>query len=238
MLSENSWKVILLVAAATVAGEPSRALSLVYQKPYKNVMFVPRNFYRTRSRQSRVLFLDEDENHQPFGRGEIDLTLDSSKVKFDDTSDYEFTSPEKHESTTKSPLDEVPSGNERFYEPLPRFRPYQTFPSFYQGRFSRPYAPTFGFDPYQQPFAPAVRNSLYSGYNGWKSRSPRVVFPYASDSVNSVLHTNSHAGPGFDNVVFRDQNFGLNDVGTDEQGLQDINGGSDAFAERGELVMV
>ncbi|XP_028167476.1 serine protease 30 isoform X2 [Ostrinia furnacalis] len=235
MYSENAWKVILLVAATAAAGEPSRALSLVYQKPFRNVMFVPRKLYRTRSRQSRVLFLDDNENHQPFGRGEIDLTLDkNSKVKFDDASDYEFTSPEDGDTTTKSQLDETPSGNERFYEPLPRFRPYQSFPSYYQGRFSRPYAPTFGFDPYQPSFAPAVRNGLYSGYNGWKARSPRVVFPYASDSVNSVLHTNSHAGPGaFDNVVFRDQNFGINDVGTDEQGLQDINGGNDAFTERG-----
>ncbi|XP_063835843.1 uncharacterized protein LOC135084999 isoform X2 [Ostrinia nubilalis] len=234
MYSENAWKVILLVAATAAAGEPSHALSLVYQKPFRNVMFVPRKLYRTRSRQSRVLFLDDNENHQPFGRGEIDLTLDkNSKVKFDDASDYEFTSPEDGDTTTKSQLDETPSGNERFYEPLPRFRPYQSFPSYYQGRFSRPYAPTFGFDPYQPSFAPAVSNGLYSGYNGWKARSPRVVFPYASDSVNSVLHTNSHAGPGaFDNVVFRDQNFGINDVGTDEQGLQDINGGNDAFTER------
>ncbi|CAG9794336.1 unnamed protein product [Diatraea saccharalis] len=228
MFSENKWKVILLVAASAAAVEPTRALSLVYQKPYRNIMFVPR--YRRRGRQSRVLFLDDAENHQNYGKGEIDLTL-NSKVKFDDSTDYEFTSPEI-ESTTKT--EDLPSGNERFYEPIPRFRQFQP-PQYYQGRYGRPYAPNFGFDPYQTvaPFAPALRNSFYGGYNGWKARSPRVVFPYASDSVNSLVHTNSHGGPGFDNVVFREQNF-ANEVGTDEQSLQDINGGSDAFTERGE----
>ncbi|XP_050558312.1 uncharacterized protein LOC118280057 isoform X2 [Spodoptera frugiperda] len=233
MFSENRWKVILLLVASVGAVEPSRALSLVYQKPYKNVMFVPKNLYRrTRARQSRVLFLDEDENHQPFGKGEIDLTQDKSysKIKFDDQPDYEFTSPEDPE-VPKKLSEDLPSGNERFYEPLPRFRPFSNHPHYYQGRFGRTYAPNFGFDPYPvAPFAPSVRNGYYPG---WKPRSPRVVFPYASESVNSV-QTNSHAGPGGfnDNVVFRDQNFGLNDVG-DEQALQDIGTGSgDGFAER------
>ncbi|XP_021201760.3 uncharacterized protein LOC110384676 isoform X2 [Helicoverpa armigera] len=232
MLSENRWKVILLVVASVAAVEPSRALSLVYQKPYKNVMFVPKNLYRrTRARQSRVLFLDEDENHQPFGKGEIDLTQDKnySKIKFDDQPDYEFTSPEEG-SELKKLNEDLPSGNERFYEPLPRFRPYSNHPHYYQGRFGRTYAPNYAFDYPVAPFAPSVRNGFYPG---WKPRSPRVVFPYASESVNSV-QTNSHAGPGGfnDNVVFRDQNFGLNDVG-DEQALQDIGTGSgDGFAER------
>lgn len=250
MFSENRWKVILLVVASVAAVEPSRALSLVYQKPYKNVMFVPKNLYRrTRARQSRVLFLDEDENHQPFGKGEIDLTQDKnySKIKFDDQTDYEFTSADDAESPKKLPED-LPSGNERFYEPLPRFRPFQPHPHYYQGRFGRTYAPNYGFDPYPvSPFAPSVRNGYYPG---WKPRSPRVVFPYASESVNSV-QTNAHAGPGgpgvpggpggpgfTDNVVFRDQNFGLNDVG-DEQTLQDIgtpSGSGDGFAERGECL--
>lgn len=233
MLSENSWKVLLFVSACVVATEQTRALSLVYRKPYKNVMFVPKSY---RSRQSRVLFLDEDESRQPYGRGEIDLTVNkNTKIKFDDTTDYEFTSPDD-ESTTKIDL---PSGNERFYEPLPRFpiRQFQTYPSYYNGRFGRPYAPNFGFD-FQPSFAPAVRTSLYNGYNGWKARSPRVVFPYAADSVNSVnaLHTNSHAGPGFDNVVFREQNFGQTDV-VDDQNLQDLNTANDAFAERGEWLL-
>lgn len=230
MLSQNRWKVILFVVASVTAVEPSRALSLVYPKTYKNVMFVPKNYLRrTRQRQSRVLFLDEDENHQPVGKGEIDLTQDKnySKIKFDETTDYEFTS-----SGDDKKLDELPSGNERFYEPMPRFRPYQNYPQYYQGRFGRTYAPGYSFDPYPVvPLAPVVRNGYYSG---WKARSPRVVFPYASDNVNTV-QTNSHAGPGGfnDNVVFREQNFGLNDVG-DEQQLQDIGTGSgDAFAERG-----
>ncbi|XP_049882650.1 plasma kallikrein [Pectinophora gossypiella] len=233
MLRENRWKVLLVVIVGAMAAEPSRAVSLVYQKPYKQIMFVPKNLYR-RNRKQRVLFLDEDENHQPFGRGEIDLTVDKSydsKIKFDDNQDYEFTSPEDQKSIAASP-----SGNERFYEPLPRFRPaYQAYPAYYQGRFGRPYAPGFGFDPYipQVPFAPS-RNSFYGQNTGWKARSPRVVFPYASDSVNSLVQTNSHAGPGgIDNVVFREQNFGINDIGTDEHSLQDIGSGNgDAFAER------
>ncbi|XP_072937538.1 uncharacterized protein [Epargyreus clarus] len=212
MFSENRWKVILLVAASAAAVEPSRALSLVYQNPRSMPMFVPKIHRR---RQSRVLFLDEDENRQPFGRGEIDLT-ENSKIKFDDASDYEFTSPDD----TKAQEDDGPV-NDRFYEPLPRLR----YPKYYQGRFGRPYAPSFGFDPYQVPFS-TVRNSFYN----WKARTPRVVFPYAE---NSNVQTNSHAGPSFnDNVVFREQNFGLNDIGAEDQTLQDIGTGSDAFAER------
>lgn len=243
MLRENRWKVILLVAASVAAVEPTRALAL-YKKPYKNVMFIPKNYYR---RRSRVLFLDEDENHQPFGRGEIDLTDKKySKIKFDETTDYEFTSPE---DTTKV---EAPSGNERFYEPVPRFRPYQSHPQYYHGRFGRPYAPNYAFEPYQAPFAPLVRNGN-GYYNGWKARSPRVVFPYATENINSV-QTNSHAGPvgsgvgsgvgpvgsvpgvgpPVDNVVFRDQ-FSSTDVG-DEQTLQDLGSGSDSFADRGMSV--
>ncbi|XP_059062487.1 serine proteinase stubble isoform X3 [Achroia grisella] len=218
-------KVFLLIATCVVVGDASNALS-VYRNPYKNIMFIPKNVYRNRARQSRVLFLDEDENQQPFGKGEIDLTLDknsNSKFKFDET-DYEFTSPDSGTDSPIKPPENLPSGNERFYEPLPRFRPF-SYPKYYNGRFSRPYAPNFGFE--YQPFAPAVRTSYYP-VNGWKARSPRVVFPY-QETGNSV-QTNAHGG-GFDNVVFREQNFGLNDA--DEQ-LQDIGtGDADAFAERG-----
>ncbi|XP_059062486.1 uncharacterized protein LOC131855260 isoform X2 [Achroia grisella] len=217
-------KVFLLIATCVVVGDASNALS-VYRNPYKNIMFIPKNVYRNRARQSRVLFLDEDENQQPFGKGEIDLTLDknsNSKFKFDET-DYEFTSPDSGTDSPIKPPENLPSGNERFYEPLPRFRPF-SYPKYYNGRFSRPYAPNFGFE--YQPFAPAVRTSYYP-VNGWKARSPRVVFPY-QETGNSV-QTNAHGG-GFDNVVFREQNFGLNDA--DEQ-LQDIGtGDADAFAER------
>lgn len=236
MLSENRWKVILLVAASVAAVESSRALSIVYQKPRSTPMFVPKHYYR-RTKQSRVLFLDENENHQPFGRGEIDLTTDkyTSKIKFDDATDYEFTSPDDSAGSIKALENETPSGNERFYEPVPRFRvpPSVVYPKYYQGRFGRPYAPGYGFEPYT--FAPAVRNGFYGPNSGWKARSPRVVFPYASDSVNSV-QTNSHGGPSFnDNVVFRDQSFSANDIGAEEPSLQDIGTGSaDAFAERGE----
>lgn len=235
----------MLAAASFVAAEPSRALS-VYQKPIAFPMFVPRN-YRRRFR-SRVMFLDEDESNQPLGRGEIDLTEPKhSKIKFDDTSDYEFTSPEIKKEHKEEPFkEEYPSGNERFYD-LPRLRPF-AYPNFYQGRFSRPYAPSFGFDPYQVPYAPPrtgfygpnlanvpnVPNVLNVPSVGWKARSPRVVFPYSPDSGSNSVQTNSHGGPNFnENVVFRDQNFG-NEIGTEDQGLQDIGSGSDAFTERGE----
>ncbi|XP_053621365.1 serine protease 33 isoform X3 [Plodia interpunctella] len=214
MSNVKEWKVMLLLLASAAASEPSRALSIVYQRPYRNIMFVPRS-YRSRARQSRVLFLDEDENHQQYGKGEIDLTVDkNSKIKFDENPDYEFTSPGEEK-------EDIPSGNERFYEPY-RFRQY---PKFYQGRFGRPYAPSFGFEPYQS--YPVVRTSFYQP--GWKARTPRVVFPYTEP-----VQTNSHAGPGFDNVVFRDQNFGTSDIPADDQALQDIGtGNADAFAERG-----
>lgn len=236
----NEWKVILLLFAAAVAYErPSRALSIYSQKNYNVPMFIPRNLKRNRARQSRVLFLDEEESRQPVGRGEIDLTQPyGSKIKFDDATDYDFTSPE--DSTQVNVDEKEISTNERFYD-APRFRPsYNHFtPQLYQGRFSRPYAPNYGFDPYRLPgnsYPPALRTSFYSpAQNGWKARSPRVVFPY-QEPGNSLQHTNSHAGPGAlnDNVVFRDQNFGLNDVGTDDLALQDIGtGNADAFAERG-----
>lgn len=220
MLSEK-WKVLMCLATIVVAGESSRALSLV-QDTYR-----PMFIQKFKPRRSRVLFLDDHENYQPVGRGEIDLTLEkvNSKIKFDDASDYDFTSPE----VTEAPkIEEYPSGNERFYEP--RIRPFQ-FPQYYQGRYGR-YAPNFNVEPYHVPFSPAVRNSFYAPNTGWKARSPRVVFPYSD--VNAVL-TNSHTGPVpfNDNVVFREQNF-VNDVGENDLALQDDNS-ADAFAERGEF---
>ncbi|XP_069364040.1 serine protease 33 isoform X2 [Maniola hyperantus] len=229
----NGWKVFLIVAASCAVGEPSRALTL-YQKPRTYPMFIP----KTRRKYSRILFLDDEEKNTPIGLGEIDLTQKfDSKIKFDDSTDYEFTSPD-----TDLKID----GNERFYE-LQRLRP--SFPKFYQGRFSRPYAPNFGFDPYQS-YAPP-RTGFYGPNvlsNGWKARSPRVVFPYTpesgSNSVNAVspvssvnpvnsVQTNSHSGPNFnDNVVFREPNSG-NEIGAEEQTLQDISSGADAFSERG-----
>ncbi|XP_069364039.1 uncharacterized protein [Maniola hyperantus] len=228
----NGWKVFLIVAASCAVGEPSRALTL-YQKPRTYPMFIP----KTRRKYSRILFLDDEEKNTPIGLGEIDLTQKfDSKIKFDDSTDYEFTSPD-----TDLKID----GNERFYE-LQRLRP--SFPKFYQGRFSRPYAPNFGFDPYQS-YAPP-RTGFYGPNvlsNGWKARSPRVVFPYTpesgSNSVNAVspvssvnpvnsVQTNSHSGPNFnDNVVFREPNSG-NEIGAEEQTLQDISSGADAFSER------
>ncbi|XP_041988274.1 inactive serine protease scarface isoform X1 [Aricia agestis] len=211
MLSENRWKVILIVVASVATAEPSRALSLAYGSPPGVPVFVPRS-YRRRGR-ARVLFLDEDESRQPLGRGEIDLT--DLPLKLDDGPDYEFTSPDE-------------KGTERFYEPATRFRAL-AHPKYLHQNFGSPYAPNFGFTyPGQVPFAPP-RAGLLAASSGWKARSPRVVFPYAPDSVNSV-QTNSHTGPIADNVVFREQNFGASDVGAEEQ-LQDI-GAPDAFAER------
>ncbi|XP_038217642.1 coagulation factor VII isoform X2 [Zerene cesonia] len=207
----NCLKVFLLMIAAFTSAERSRALSLVY--PPRNVpMFVPKRYH------SRVLFLDEDE----FGRGEIDLTdkRKTERIKFDETPDYEFTSDDD-----KSKAIDGLSHNERFYEP--RFR--GLYPKLYQGRYGRTYAPSFSFEPYvQMPYAPP-RNSFYAPTNGWRARSPRVVFPYAPDTGNSI-HTNSHSGPSLnDNVVFREQSIGTNDVAPEDQ-LQDIAG--DAFTER------
>ncbi|CAH0716966.1 unnamed protein product, partial [Brenthis ino] len=229
MFSENIWKVILLMAASVCAVEPSRALS-IYQKPRTYPMFIPKNRKKLRS---RVIFLDEDENSQPLGRGEIDLTNDKyTKIKFDDTTDYDFTSPD----VTESPKDKV-FENERFYDPRLRL----SFPRFYQGRFNRPYAPNFAFEPFQ-PYAPPrtgfIGSSLPNPNLGWKARSPRVVFPYTPDSNNNLVQTNSHGGPTFnDNVVFRDQNVGIKPVKNDDQNpqtLQDIGDGADAFTERGK----
>ena len=226
MFSENIWKVILLMATAVCAVEPSRALS-IYQKPRTYPMFIPKN---RRKFRSRVIFLDEDENNQPLGRGEIDLTNDKySKIKFDDTTDYEFTSPD----VTQSPKENI-FENERFYDPRLRF----SYPKFYQGRFNQPYAPSFAFEPFQpfQPYAPPrtgfIGPNVPNPNFGWKARSPRVVFPYTPDSGNNFVQTNSHGGPTFnDNVVFRDQNVGKG-VKNEEPNLQDLDGG-DAFTERG-----
>ncbi|XP_045529103.1 serine protease 33-like isoform X1 [Pieris brassicae] len=107
-------------------------------------------------------------------------------------------------------------GNDRLY----------SIPTFYQGRFSRPYAPSFAFEPIQ--IAPP-RNGFYPPASGWRARSPRVVFPYNPDTSNSI-NTNAHTAPSIDNVVFREQSIDTNDVAAEDQ-LQDISG--DAFSERG-----
>ncbi|XP_053675009.1 uncharacterized protein LOC128725300 [Anopheles nili] len=83
----------------------------------------------------------------------------------------------------------------------------------------RTFDPTYYTDsPYQQaanrpPYFPA---KLYTEPNQkvyqplWKTRSPRVVFPQGDLSGPS--------GFGVDNVVFRDQNFGLNELAA----IQDV----------------
>lgn len=89
-----------------------------------------------------------------------------------------------------------------------------------------------------QEFSPIVKNGYFNpGFAPkspsvqplWKSRTPRVVFPYANENGPPSFQSNSHQGGtgnslanginyNNDNVVFRDQNFGLNDL----SGIQDI----------------
>ncbi|CAG9573344.1 unnamed protein product [Danaus chrysippus] len=210
MFSERLWVVLMVAVSTGVCGGASRALS-IYQKQRSVPMFVPRSYRRFR----RVQFLDEAESNQPLGKGEIDLTERQSRIKFDNT-DYDVT-----DDVTESPL--KMEGTERFYLPV--------YPKFYNGRFSRPYAPSFSFE----PVISVPPRTGYFPNSGWKARSPRVVFPYSPDgNINSVL-TNSHAGPNFnDNVVFREQNFGTSDIGAEEQTLQDISSpvNNDAFSDR------
>lgn len=241
MVSENRWKVLLLIFATTSAYDrPNRALSIAYKHAYNYPMFIPKTFKRKFDRQSRVLFLDEEEQNQPFGKGEIDLTIDKSNIKFDDTTDYDFVPDDTTVSTKIIDYNIPPSGNERFYD-APRLRPSpfsHYIPNFNinHGRFGRQYAPSYPFEPYYGNSAPSLRNSYYNS-NGWRARSPRVVFPFQDPGVNSLVQTNSHSGPVTDNnVVFREQNFGTTDVVGDDLALQDLGttgSAADAFAERG-----
>ncbi|XP_055920794.1 uncharacterized protein LOC129952300 isoform X3 [Eupeodes corollae] len=91
----------------------------------------------------------------------------------------------------------------------------------------RPFAPPKIFTEYND-FGNDYAGSRKSRYYPFKSsRSPRVVFP-----VNDNLGTTSTSGSGAyfsDNVAFRDQNFGLNELSAiqevrNEFGLQEIDG--------------
>ncbi|GBP61429.1 hypothetical protein EVAR_50797_1 [Eumeta japonica] len=240
MPGEIHWKVLLLLAGsvALASDNPTAVARIKARAPYP--MFVPksRRVYRRLPPRQRVIFLDEEENGRHLGKGEIDLT-NSDKIKFDNTEDYEFTSEDGSE--VKPPNAEVnlePSGTERFYEnPVyPRVKPYNHVPNYYQGRYGR-YAPNhYQFEPFV-PYSPAVR--FYNG-NGWKARSPRVIFPHSPDNgVNQPtgnFHTNSHGGPtvSLNDVVFREQNFGLQDFQSDDLNLQDLGNVNSEFPDKGE----
>ncbi|XP_055593618.1 uncharacterized protein LOC129744889 isoform X2 [Uranotaenia lowii] len=84
------------------------------------------------------------------------------------------------------------------------------------GKRYRAYDPNYFVDsPYQpnrSPYFPAklFAESSQKIYQPWKTRTPRVVFPQGDFS--------SPSGFGIDNVVFRDQNFGLNELAA----IQDV----------------
>lgn len=236
MFCENKWKVLLLVAGTLVAALDNPRSVVIHRRPYKThtkPMFIQRSF-----KKSKVLFLDDEERKQTYGVGEIDLTVDG-QIKFDQGSDYDFTSPDINEN------DET-AVNARLYDPKLRGSSFNhgSISNYYQGPFRRPYPPNhYAFEPHINlgaPFAPVVRNGFYSN-QGWKARSPRVVFPYPQENTGNALnfHTNSHGGPSGafnDNVVFREQNFGINDVPNDDLALQDIGtGNAENFNERGKF---
>nr|XP_040237644.2 uncharacterized protein LOC120958727 isoform X3 [Anopheles coluzzii] len=97
-------------------------------------------------------------------------------------------------------------------------RPFGEFGGDGQKNF-RAFDPTYYTDSPYQPNRPAYFPAkLYTEPNQkiyqplWKTRSPRVVFPQAQDLASGP------SGFGVDNVVFRDQNFGLNELAA----IQDV----------------
>nr|XP_029709052.1 uncharacterized protein LOC115255244 isoform X2 [Aedes albopictus] len=86
------------------------------------------------------------------------------------------------------------------------------------GKRYRAYDPNYFVSSPYQPNQPYFPSKLYTEPNQkiyqppWKSsRSPRVVFPQGGDLTGP-------SGFGIDNVVFRDQNFGLNELAA----IQDV----------------
>lgn len=94
------------------------------------------------------------------------------------------------------------------------------------------------FSEYRAGPTPETAGSRKSRYYHFKSsRSPRVVFPTNDDTGTASAPSGSGAtGIGVyfnDNVVFRDQNFGLNDLAViqdvrNEFSLQDLDSSSDS----------
>uniref|UniRef100_A0A182NZH1 Uncharacterized protein n=1 Tax=Anopheles epiroticus TaxID=199890 RepID=A0A182NZH1_9DIPT len=92
------------------------------------------------------------------------------------------------------------------------------FGDFGEGKNFRAFDPTYYTDsPYQPNRPPYFPAKLYTEPNQkiyqplWKTRSPRVVFPQGDLASGP-------SGFGVDNVVFRDQNFGLNELAA----IQDV----------------
>ena len=104
---------------------------------------------------------------------------------------------------------------------------------FRTGTLSRPYTQQQKtFNEYIGPADPSSsRKSRYFPYKS--SRSPRVVFP-VNDNVGTTGPSSTGTGVYFnDNVVFRDQNFGINELASiqdvrNEFSLQDLDSSSDS----------
>lgn len=138
----------------------------------------------------------------------------------------------------------------------PFFAPPKSFsPDFNEGFFNAPpfqgeFTPVFG----TAGFAPKTPPTTSNAQPFWKTRTPRVVFPYGNE--NGVqFQSNSHQGGtgnsvsnginyNNDNVVFRDQNFGLNELASvqdvrNDFNLQDLGasttGDDSQIRDRGEL---
>ncbi|XP_055846396.1 uncharacterized protein LOC129912255 [Episyrphus balteatus] len=93
----------------------------------------------------------------------------------------------------------------------------------------RPFAPPKIFTPDYNEFGSDYAGSRKSRYYPFKSsRSPRVVFP-ANDNLGTTSASSGSGAYFSDNVAFRDQNFGLNELSAiqevrNEFGLQEIDG--------------
>ncbi|KAM7346180.1 uncharacterized protein ACRADG_012149 isoform 2-T2 [Cochliomyia hominivorax] len=104
---------------------------------------------------------------------------------------------------------------------------------FRTGTLARPYTQQQkNFNEYIGPVDPSSsRKSRFFPYKS--SRSPRVVFP-VNDNVGATGPSSTGTGVYFnDNIVFRDQNFGLNELAAvqdvrNEFSLQDLDSSSDS----------
>ncbi|XP_005176541.1 uncharacterized protein LOC101889458 isoform X1 [Musca domestica] len=108
---------------------------------------------------------------------------------------------------------------------------------FRTGSLVRPFTPQKTFNDYIGAVDPS--SSRKSRYYPFKSsRSPRVVFP-TNDNVGATGPSSTGTGVYFnDNVVFRDQNFGLNELASvqdvrNEFSLQDLDSTSESSSLNG-----
>ncbi|XP_061397454.1 uncharacterized protein LOC133333126 isoform X2 [Musca vetustissima] len=105
---------------------------------------------------------------------------------------------------------------------------------FRTGSLVRPFSPQKTFNEYIDPSS--SRKSRYYPFKS--SRSPRVVFP-TNDNVGTTGPSSTGTGVYFnDNVVFRDQNFGLNELASvqdvrNEFSLQDLDSTSESSSLNG-----